>query len=175
MTTTGYSRKLDANFTNFHFLPQCWCLLPPPPPLRSLFMRGPGQRLAGLRPNITANSFCPTQCSQNPNHKPASCHFFRDWMLVCATSYNGRRLSDVLCSKYLGGISCSPPRWISRITPQHWTTFQKYQKLPNRYHIGKNLPWNKTKPLHITQVHSTKDLDRLGQIKCQEKHTSLEC
>ena len=32
-----------------------------------------------------------------------------DWMLVCATSYNGSRLSDVLCSKYLGSVSCPLP------------------------------------------------------------------
>ena len=31
--------------------------LMPCPPLPSLFMKGPGQRLTGLRPNITTNSF----------------------------------------------------------------------------------------------------------------------
>ena len=92
--------------------------------LPSLFMKDPGQKAAGLRPNINTNSFCPAhhrQYNRTQNHKPSFSE--SDWMFVCATSYNGSRLSDVLCSKYLGWISCPPHRWISRITPQHRTTF----------------------------------------------------
>ena len=126
--------------------------------LPSLFMKGPGQRLAGLRPNITTNSFFPDhrQCSGNQN----SFFWIRDWMLVCATSYNSSRLSDVLCSKYLGWISCPPPRWISRITPQHWTTFWKIQNLPTNVICG-GLPGNKTSVialLHYSSVCNLYDL-----------------
>ena len=99
-----------------------------PNPLPSLLWRAPGWRLAGLRPNITTRPLCPPSMQQNRNSRPC---FFCDWTLVCATSYNGSGLSDVLCWKYLGAVSCSTRRWISRITPQHRATFQKYQKWSN--------------------------------------------
>ena len=62
----------------------------------------------------------------------------------------------------------------------HSTTLNNISKISEvakQISYRKNPPWNKTKHVraHITQVHSTKDLDRLGQIKCQEKPTPLEC
>ena len=130
-----------------------WCPVPHPP---FSFYEGPRAKAGGPEAQYYHQLFfSPTIV----NAAEIKIVFFwiRDWMLVCATSYNGSRLSDVLCSKYLGWISCPPPRWISRITPQHWTTFWKIQNLPTNVICG-GLPGNKTSVIALLHYSSVCNL-----------------
>ena len=94
--------RILAIFPQIHSLPFTDDL---PSPLLSLFMKGPG------RPE--AQYYHQVFLSESINAEEIkSIDFFLNlwnWLLVCATSYNGSRLSDVLCSKYLGSVSCPFP------------------------------------------------------------------